>query len=92
MKYGRSCEQLEHAQLELVGGMMATPAAEPASNVTSIESGRKKRAPKQRPGLRELPEHLPRRTVMHNPPSGVDGGCDCQACGRALREIAPGRL
>jgi transposase len=87
MKYGRSSEQLEHAQLELVGGMVATPATEPASNVTSIEAGRKKRAAKQRPGLRELPEHLPRRTVVHAAPSGHAGGCDCQACGRALREI-----
>ncbi len=87
MKYGRSSEQLEHAQLELVGGMVAVPAAEPASNVTAIEAGRKRRTAKPRPGLREFPEHLPRRTVMHNPPSSVDGGCDCQACGRALREI-----
>jgi transposase len=87
MKYGRSSEQLEHAQLELVGGMVAAPATEPASNVTSIEAGRKKRAAKQRPGLRELPEHLPRRTVVHAAPSGHDGGCDCHACGRALREI-----
>ena len=87
MKYGRSSEQLEHAQLELVGGMMAVPAAGPASSVTPIEAARKKRVAKQRPGLREFPEHLPRRTVVHAPPSGHDGGCDCQACGRALREI-----
>ncbi len=87
MKYGRSSEQLEHAQLELVGGMVAVPAAEPASNVTAIESARKKRAAKQRPGLRELPEHLPRRTVVHAAPLAHDGGCDCQACRRALREI-----
>lgn len=87
MKYGRSSEQFEHAQLELVGAMVAAPATEPASNVTSIEAGRKKRAAKQRPGLRELPEHLPRRTVVHAAPSGHDGGCDCQACGRSLREI-----
>lgn len=87
MKYGRSSEQLEHAQLELVGGMVAAPAAEPPSNVTAIESGRKKRAAKQRLGLRELPEHLPRRTVVHAAPLGHSGGCDCQACGRALREI-----
>jgi len=84
MKYGRSSEQLEHAQLELVGGMVATTAAEPASNVTSIEAGRKKRAAKTRPGLRELPEHLPRRTVVHAPGGA---GCDCPACGRTLREI-----
>jgi transposase len=91
MKYGRSSEQMEHAQLELVGGMVGStvqaPAAEPASNVTSIEAARKQRTPKARPGLREFPEHLPRRTVVHAPPSGHDGHCDCQACGRALREI-----
>jgi transposase len=86
MKYGRSSEQLEHAQLELVGGMVATPTAEQASNVTSIETARKKRAPKPRPGLRELPAHLPRRTVVHAA-AGHDGGCDCQSCGRVLREI-----
>jgi transposase len=85
MKYGRSSEQLEHTQLELVGAT-AVPLAEPTPNVTSIESGRKSRALKPRPGLRELPEHLPRRTVVHAAP-GPDGACDCQACGRALREI-----
>ncbi len=87
MKYGRSSEQLEHAQLELIGGMVAAPVHEPASNDTLIEPGRTKRAAKPRPSLRELPEHLPRRTVVHAPPSGSDGGCNCQACGRALREI-----
>ena len=86
MKYGRSSEQFEDAQLELVGGMVARPAAEPACNVSSIEAGRKKRAAKPRPGLRELPQHLPRRTVVHAPPVGSEG-CDCQACGGALREI-----
>ena len=81
MKYGRSSEQLEHAQLDLVGGMMVVPAAEPASN--DATAGRNKRVTKPRPGLREMPEHLPRRTVVHTP----QGGCDCQACGRALHEI-----
>lgn len=96
MKYGRSSEQLEHAQLELVGGQIAQPALTPTqaegagaedgehhSNVTSIEQGRKKRQTRQRTGVRDLPEHLPRRTVMHTPHSG----CNCQACGRGLREI-----
>ena len=95
MKYGRSSEKLEHAQpqLELVGGQGGAPVVEPSadageddglkSNVTSLERERKKREPKTRPGLRELPEHLPRRTVVHNP----QGGCDCAACGAGLREI-----
>jgi len=93
MKYGRASEKLEHAQLELVGGQVAplvvAPAVDEAANeqgkskVTSIEAGRKKRQTRQRPGLRELPEHLPRRTVVHTP----QGGCNCEACGGGLREI-----
>jgi transposase len=93
MKYGRSSEKLEHAQLELVGGQVAQPVVvvdenagiseQDKSNVTSIEAGRKKRQAKQRPGLRELPEHLPRRTVVH----AAQGGCNCEACGGGLREI-----
>ncbi len=93
MKYGRSSEQLEHAQLELVGGQVAQPAAAPTadtedgeqeqSNVTSIEDARRKRQAKRRPGLRELPAHLLRRTVVHTP----QGGCTCEACGSGLREI-----
>jgi transposase len=96
MKYGRSSEQLEHAQLELVGGQLAQQAVmpsmpaegaddgqQPDTNVTSIEQARKKRQARERTGVRDLPEHLPRRTVVHMPHSG----CDCQACGRGLREI-----
>ena len=95
MKYGRSSEKLEHPQpqLELVGGQVAAAVVAPdadageddglKSNVTSLEKERKKREPKTRPGLRELPDHLPRRTVVHTPL----GGCDCAACGGGLREI-----
>jgi|SRR5437868_7560927 len=88
MKYGRSSEQLEHAQLELVGGQLAQPAvlaedAEHPSNVTSIGQAHKKRRERERTGVRDLPEHLPRRTVLHTPHSG----CSCEACGRGLREI-----
>jgi transposase len=95
MKYGRSSEKLEHLQLELVGGqtvqptIVASPDVEageeeaPLSNVTSIDTQRNRRGYKPRPGLRELPAHLPRRTVVHGP----QGGCDCAACGGGLREI-----
>jgi transposase len=96
MKYGRSSEQLEHAQLELVGGQLAQQAVmpsmpaegaddgqQPDTNVTSIEQARKKRQARERTGVRDLPEHLPRRTVVHMSHSG----CDCEACGRGLREI-----
>lgn len=93
MKYGRSSERLEHVQLELIGGQVAQPVADPCvdagaddglkSNVTSLDAERKKREPKTRPGLRDLPAHLPRRTVVHTPL----GGCDCTVCGGGLREI-----
>lgn len=94
MKYGRSSEQLEHAQLELVGGQLTQPEATSAaqaddadgeqhSNVTSLDQARKKRQAQQRTDVRDLPDHLPRRTVVHTP----QGGCDCEACGRGLREI-----
>ncbi len=95
MKYGRSSEKLEHAQLELVGGQLtqlqvlpqppgqADGQGELESNVISLQQERKKREPKLRPGLRELPAHLPRRTVVHTP----QGRCDCAACGTGLREI-----
>lgn len=97
MKYGRSSEQLEHAQLELVGGQLAQPTLTPTtqaegagaeddehpSNVTSIEQARRRRQARHRTGVRDLPDHLPRRTVVHTPHSG----CSCEACGRGLREI-----
>ena len=93
MKYGRSSEKLETAQLELIGGQVAQPVVEPPadagtddglkSNVTSLDTERKKREPKTRPGLRELPAHLPRRTVVHT----AQGRCGCTACGGGLREI-----
>src|SRR5215207_1733189 len=60
MKYGRSSEQLEHAQLDLVGGQVAQPAVAPTtfsevagdseqqqSNVRSMQDARNKRKAKQ---------------------------------------------
>ena len=35
MKYGRSSEKLEHAQLELVGGQVAQPVVEPTADATT---------------------------------------------------------
>ena len=91
MKYGRSSERLEHAQLELVGGQVA-PIAETdqsaagTGKVASLDEHRKKRESRPRPNLRDLPAHLPRRTVMHWP-AGHEAGCGCPACGVMLREI-----
>jgi transposase len=98
MKYGRSSEQLAHAQLELVGGQVAQAVVAPTahvedgegaedgqqqSNVSSMQDARKKRKAKQESDSRGLPAHLPRRTVVHTP----EGGCTCKACGNGLREI-----
>ena len=86
MRYGRSSEQLDDSpQMELMGAMPLQPAANDAghSPIADLEQARKKRQAKQRPGLRDLPAHLPRQTVVHSP----DGGCQCAACGKGLREI-----
>ena len=87
MQCGRSSEKLAHdGQLELMdSGMAPVPAAnDPAApNVTPIAEGGKKRSNKSRPGLRELPAHLPRQTIVHNP----EGGCNCTACCNGLRVI-----
>jgi transposase len=88
MKYGSSSEQLEHKQLHL-DGTAPTESAEQTqpheSNVASLEEARKKKrqAKSKRAGLRELPDHLPRRTVVHT----AQAGCECAACGGAMREI-----
>ena len=93
MKYGRSSERLEHTQLDLVGNpatVATAPAAEAGSgsavaqpaNVIDINRRRVRHANKHRPGLRELPAHLPRRTVVHSP-----AACGCEGCGKVLRQI-----
>jgi transposase len=87
MQYGRSSEKLNHdGQLELMdSGMAPVPAANDPDvpNVTPIAEGGKKRSDKSRAGQRELPAHLPRQTIVHNP----EGGCKCVACGNGLRMI-----
>nr|WP_157731204.1 IS66 family transposase [Variovorax sp. HW608] len=101
MKYGRSSEQLEHAQLELVGGQASPPVpfetapaidtenaadgAQGTANISSLQDARDKRKARQQAAARGLPDHLPRRTVMHMPSEA--GGCKCETCGSGLREI-----
>lgn len=86
MRYGRASEKLDHeAQLELMDSNLAPAAAANDAvpgKVTDIETGRLKRGAKRK-ALRELPAHLPRKVVVHEPV----GGCSCAACGVALREI-----
>jgi transposase len=89
MRYGQASEKLDHdGQLELMNTSLA-PMPEPAANdpaapgVWDIDLQRDQRKSKKSCGTRELPEHLERRTVVHQP----EGGCTCSACGVALREI-----
>jgi transposase len=87
MQFGRASEKLEHGgQLELMDSNMAPmPAANDAAapDAAQTTEGGKKRSAKPRAGLRELPAHLPRQTIVHNP----EGGCNCAACGNGLRVI-----
>lgn len=87
MRYGSASEKLDHdGQLELMNSSLApVPAAnDPLQpKVTDIDVHRGNRKAKRGSAARELPEHLPRRTVIHQP----EGGCTCDACGIALREI-----
>jgi transposase len=87
MKYGSSSEQLEHKQLQLDGTAPAegTQTQQPESNVASLDEARKKKrqAKGKRAGLRVLPDHLPRRTVVLT----AQAGCECAECGSAMREI-----
>ena len=87
MQYGRSSEKLDHGgQLELMdSGMAPIPAANDpiVPNVTALADAGNKRSGKSRAGMRELPAHLPRQTIVHNP----EGGCNCAACGNGLRVI-----
>lgn len=87
MKFGSTSEQLGHEQLLLDGTVAATAESQqqPASNVADLDEHRRKKraAGGKRAGYRELPDHLPRRTVVHHP----EAGCSCEQCGGGMREI-----
>jgi len=103
MKYGSSSEQLEHRQLQLDGTAPAQGAQQtqqPESNVASLEEARKKKrqANSKRAGLRELPDHLPRRTVVHTAervndfatPGVMNLLCRVEDCGRGVSPVVAG--
>src|SRR5215216_7704957 len=85
-QFGRSSEQIERTidQLELMLEELETdvsaPAAAPeapapdAKQSSSSTKGKKS-------GRRPLPEHLPRREVVHEP------RCTCPACGGEMRKV-----
>jgi transposase len=71
-KLGREIEQLELALEELETERDA-PVAEAAAGVAARPSP-----------VRSLPDHLPRKEVVHEPASGA---CTCPDCGGALRQL-----
>ena len=83
MRYGRSSEQMDAQQLEL----MAQSAQTNAAPVIDLQAERERRKGKsnKRPELRHLPGHLARETVIHEPGHGAD--CTCLGCGSELRAI-----
>jgi transposase len=93
MRYGRSSEKMDSAdlQLELLGAALTalqpeatTGVAGSGDNVTDLADARRKRQAKSaRPTLRQLPDHLPREDVIHT----NSANCTCGACGTGLRQI-----
>jgi transposase len=83
MHYGRSSEQMDAQQLEL----LAQSDQNNAAPVIDLQAERERRKSKsnKRPELRHLPGHLPRETVIHEPGHGAD--CTCLGCGSELRAI-----
>jgi transposase len=87
-QFGRSSEKIDRIieQLELMlDELEAEAATRPmtagpvAGTVTDEDDGTPVR--KKSSGRRPLPEHLPRREIVHNP------NCTCPACGGAMRKV-----
>lgn len=96
MRYGRSSEKVEAAQvqLELLSAALAPllpllPLSVPATdsfgaNVADLDAERKKRSKKSAQAQQGLPAHLPRQDVVHR---GCEADCKCGACGSGLQQI-----
>jgi transposase len=86
MQFGRSSEKIDRIieQLELMLDELETEAAvgpvaaDPSTRDVDDESAGVRR---KSPGRRPLPEHLPRREIVHTP------DCTCPACGGAMRKV-----
>jgi transposase len=86
MQFGRSSEKLDRtaAQLglaieELEAGAADAPT-EPAADAVTDQPPASAEA-KRKPARRPLPDHLPRESVVHRPPTA------CPACGGAVRGL-----
>src|SRR3984893_12287204 len=83
-QFGRSSENIDRVieQLELMIDELETEAASgPADPGAAQDEGESAAAPRKSPGRRPLPEHLPRREIVHEP------DCTCPACGGAMRKV-----
>src|SRR5260370_823622 len=85
-QFGRCSEKIDRIieQLELMLDELETEAAiGPPTDVSSatVDEDESAATRKRSPGRRPLPEHLPRRGIVHTP------SCLCPACGCAMRKV-----
>jgi transposase len=89
MQFGRSSERINRqiAQLELRLEELEAAQAEDAAKAEAeipgpaAAPGRKRNKSARKP----LPDHLPRREVVHQPAG--DGACTCPDCGRGMSKL-----
>jgi transposase len=85
-QFGRSSEKIDRVieQLELMLDELETEATVgPITGASSVvaDAGESAAVRRKSPGRRPLPEHLPRREIVHTP------DCICPACGGAMRQV-----
>jgi transposase len=88
MQFGRSSEQLDEqiAQLEFKLEELESEAATTASSMTASSAVSIAASPgvqPAKPARRALPDHLPRKRIVHEPLST----CTCTHCGGELRRL-----
>jgi len=86
MQFGRSSERINRQieQLELRLEELETGEAEDTARAEMRDPStptRERAKPKRKP----LPDHLPRREIVHKPQD--DGACTCPACGRGMDRL-----
>lgn len=80
-KIERIIEQLELMLDELESEAASGPLAIEPSAPTTDDEGESATTRKKSPGRRPLPDHLPRREIVHTP------DCTCPACGGVMRQV-----
>jgi transposase len=86
MQFGRSSERIaaQIEQLELRLEELETGAAGEATTTASENQPTPQRE-SAKPRRQPLPDHLPRRAIVHEPES--DGACTCPACGAGMARL-----